>query len=66
MTTHVSAVEEMISRIKSAPGLPADLKIIVGGYPFKVAENLWQRVGADGCAADAMDAVKLAVKLSGA
>ena len=64
MTIHVSAVAEMIRRIKSAPGIPSGLKIIVGGYPFKVAENLWQRVDADGCAADALDAVKLAVKLT--
>ncbi len=63
MTIHVSAVDEMILRIKSAPGIPSDLKIIVGGYPFKVAENLWQTVGADGCASDALEAVKLAVKL---
>lgn len=63
MTIHVSAVDEMIRCIRSAPGIQADLKIIVGGYPFKVAENLWQRVGADGCAGDALDAVNLAVKL---
>jgi methanogenic corrinoid protein MtbC1 len=63
MTIHVSAVEEMIQRIRSTPGIQTDLKIIVGGYPFKVAENLWNRVGADGCAGNALDAVNLAVEL---
>ncbi|MEI7498893.1 MAG: cobalamin-dependent protein [Bacteroidota bacterium] len=63
MTFHVSAVEEMISRIRSATGIPSDLKIMVGGYPFKVAEGLWKRVGADGYALDALEAVDLADKL---
>lgn len=63
MTFHISAVEEMIRKIRSAPEVSADLKILVGGYPFKVAENLWKSVGADGFAASATDAVELADKL---
>jgi methanogenic corrinoid protein MtbC1 len=60
MTFYVSAVEELINRIRSAPGISPDLKIIVGGYPFKIADDLWKNVGADGCAKDAVTAVELA------
>ena len=63
MTFHVSAVEEMIRKIRLAPEVSADLKILVGGYPFKVAEGLWQSVGANGCASGAAEAVELADKL---
>ena len=63
MTFHVSAVEEMIRNIRSAPGIPSELKILVGGYPFKVADRLWEHVGADGFALDALEAVSLAEKL---
>lgn len=63
MTFHVSAVEEMISRIRSSPFVSPELKILAGGYPFKVAEGLWKTVGADGYAISAMEAVNLADKL---
>lgn len=66
MTFHVSAVEEMIRKIRSAPDVSPDLKILVGGYPFKVAEGLWARVGADGYAPNATDAIELANKLTAA
>jgi len=63
MTFHVSQVEEMIQLIRSAPGVSPDLKILVGGYPFKVADGLWKQVGADGFARNATDAIELAEKL---
>ena len=66
MTFHVSAVEELIRLIRTAPGIPSDLKILVGGYPFKVAEGLWKNVGADGYAQNATDAIELAEKLTAA
>ena len=66
MTFHVSAVEEMIRKIRSSPDVSPDLKILVGGYPFKVAEGLWERVGADGYAQNATDAIELANKLTAA
>jgi methanogenic corrinoid protein MtbC1 len=62
MTFHVSAVEEMISRIRLSPDISPDLKIMAGGYPFKVAEGLWKTVGADGYAINATEAVELADK----
>jgi methanogenic corrinoid protein MtbC1 len=63
MTFHISAVEEMIGRIRLSPDVSPELKIMVGGYPFKVAGDLWKKVGANGCAINAMDAVILADKL---
>jgi len=63
MTTHVSAVAEMIRFIRSVPAVPSDLKIMVGGYPFIIADGLWKKVGADIYAPDAMEAVLLANKL---
>lgn len=63
MTFHISAVEEMISQIRSSKSISPDLKILVGGYPFMVADGLWEKIGADGCAINALDAVALADKL---
>lgn len=64
MTFHVSAVEEMIRKIRSAPDVSPNLIILVGGYPFKVAEGLWVSVGADGYAPNATEAIELANKLT--
>jgi methanogenic corrinoid protein MtbC1 len=66
MSFHVSAVEKMIKLIRADPGVPADLIILVGGYPFKVADGLWAIVGADGYAPNATEAVELADKLTAA
>jgi MerR family transcriptional regulator, light-induced transcriptional regulator len=63
MTFHVSVVEEMIRKIRAAHEVSSDLKILVGGYPFIVAEGLWKKVGANGYAPNAMEAVELADKL---
>jgi methanogenic corrinoid protein MtbC1 len=66
MTFNVSAVEEMIRKIRSAPDVSPKLIILVGGYPFKVAEGLWVSVGADGYAPNATEAIELANKLTAA
>ncbi len=41
MTYHVSEVEEMIRKIRSSEALPPQMKILVGGYPFRLSDNLW-------------------------
>ena len=66
MTFHVSAVEEMIRKIRLSPDVSPDLIILVGGYPFKVAEGLWASIGADGYAPSASEAIDLANKLTAA
>ncbi len=62
ITFHMSAVTELIARVR-ASDRRKDIKILVGGYPFNIAPELWKKVGADGCAHDAQDAVGVANRL---
>jgi len=59
MTFHLGAVEEIIGAVRAAFGAGSP-KILVGGYVFKTGGTLWQKVGADGYAADALGAVRAA------
>jgi MerR family transcriptional regulator, light-induced transcriptional regulator len=43
----------------------AQVKIIVGGYPFRILPDLWMRIGADAMAERVEDAVPAAVRLLG-
>jgi methanogenic corrinoid protein MtbC1 len=62
MTFHVPAVERVIADIRHAQGVrPA--KIMVGGYPFNIAPELWRRIGADAWAPDAAQAIAVADRL---
>jgi len=40
-----------------------DVKLIVGGAPFRFDEQLWKEVGADGYGKDSADAIQLVTKL---
>jgi len=40
------------------------VKILVGGYPFKVEPELWKTIGADGSANGAREAIELANRLT--
>jgi len=62
LTPHLGKVEGLIAAVRSDAGCPA-VKIMVGGYPFAVAPDLWRRLGADGCAPDAVTAVAAAERL---
>jgi methanogenic corrinoid protein MtbC1 len=62
MTFHVRNVAALIARVRKAHP-PGDVTILVGGYPFNVAPDLWQELGADGHARDAEEAVGLANQL---
>ena len=46
-------VKELVARLKEE-GL--DVKVIVGGAPFRFDHNLWKEVGADAMGQDAMEA----------
>ncbi|MCX7876712.1 MAG: cobalamin-dependent protein [Melioribacteraceae bacterium] len=59
MTFNLSSTSFIIEKIKSDNSLN-NLKIIVGGYPFLISENLWKKVGADGFAPNAENALQLA------
>src|ERR1051325_2055870 len=59
MTFNVPAVERFIADIRRAEEVrPA--KIMVGGYPFNIAAELWRRIGADAWAPDAAQAIAAA------
>jgi methylmalonyl-CoA mutase cobalamin-binding domain/chain len=62
MTFHVRAVESLIEQVR-ASDVGARVKILVGGYPFQIAPELWQRLGADGYGRDAQEAVAVAHRL---
>lgn len=60
---HLPALEALIAAVRNAPGC-RDLKILVGGYPFNLDPDLWRKVGADGSARTAQDAIALADELT--
>jgi methanogenic corrinoid protein MtbC1 len=59
LTVHVGQVREMIERVRAAHHEESPV-ILVGGYPFLLSTDLWQRVGADGFAPNAEQAVQVA------
>ena len=60
MAFHLCGVTELIRETRAA-GLT--MPILVGGYPFNRVADLWRTVGADGSAAGATDAVRVAREL---
>lgn len=58
LTSHLARVDHIIRQLRTEPAL-MNIKILVGGYPFNVQNDLWERLGADGCAQDARTAVEL-------
>jgi methanogenic corrinoid protein MtbC1 len=62
ITYHVSEVERLIQAVRADPAC-RDVLVLVGGYPFNLAPDLWRRIGADGWAPDAQTAVERAREL---
>jgi len=62
MTFHIPALEKLIRLIRSSEAA-AKCRIIVGGYPFIIAPDLWRQVGADAFGRDAEDAIRAANRL---
>lgn len=62
ITFHMDEVIQLIEMIRADMRCKS-VKIMVGGYPFIVDDQLWKTVGADGYAKNARDAVKVADKL---
>ncbi len=56
---HVEAVRDLISAVRRDPAV-SRVTILAGGYPFNQDPELWRKVGADGSAADAQQAIALA------
>lgn len=62
MTFHLKPMRDYIEAIRKNEEFNR-IKIIVGGYPFRVDPNLWKQIGADGYATDARGAVETANRL---
>jgi methanogenic corrinoid protein MtbC1 len=63
MTYHIGNVQQLIESIHQT--FPQDApQLMVGGYPFIIDQDLWHRIGADGFAPDARQAVAVASKLA--
>ena len=63
MTFHVGRVAEVVDAVRADEQL-AGMKILVGGHPFKTVPTLWNKVGADAFALDAVQAVERADELA--
>jgi methanogenic corrinoid protein MtbC1 len=63
MTYHIPNVRDLIIRVRARGDL-AGVRVLVGGHPFNIDPNLWQRVGADGYAINATSAVAEARRLT--
>ncbi len=62
MTYNINAVSELIRQVKNDSKFKKT-KILVGGYPFLLADKMWQNVGADGFAVNVPEAINLANQL---
>src|SRR6056297_229520 len=58
MTFHIKKAKTLIKKIREEEDLD-NLKILVGGYPFKIADGLWEKIGADGFGRDADEAITI-------
>ena len=52
---HVKALKDKLHN--------SDVKIVVGGAPFRFDSQLWKEVGADACGANVLEAVQIVSKL---
>jgi len=59
ITPHIGAVAQLVTAVRATPDC-GDIKILVGGYPFLIAPELWKELHADGTCLDARGAVELA------
>jgi len=59
---HVDAVRDLISAVRADPAC-SRVRILAGGYPFNQDPDLWRKVGADGSASDAQQAILLAEQI---
>jgi methanogenic corrinoid protein MtbC1 len=62
MPFHQSLLQETIAKVRASDA-DGRVKIIVGGHALNSSKNLWRNVGADGYAANAEEAVRLAKQL---
>jgi MerR family transcriptional regulator, light-induced transcriptional regulator len=63
MAWHLPRVDYLVRSLRGDPET-RHVKIIVGGYPFNLVPDLWQKIGADACAGNAEGAVAAANRLT--
>ncbi len=63
MHDRVAQAQSLIERVRASTA--ASVPILVGGYTFRTVFDLWRKVGADGSAADAAEALKVGARLAG-
>ena len=59
MASHLAMAKRLITLVRSS-NVCRGVMILVGGYPFNIATDLWKNIGADGCGRDAAEAVAVA------
>ena len=64
MTIHLPTTQAIIDRVRNK-SFSTKTKVIVGGYTFNIEPKLWQKIGADGYAADFAVAVSEGRRLVG-
>jgi methanogenic corrinoid protein MtbC1 len=62
MTFHLPEAQKIIQMLKSS-NLTSGIKVLVGGRPFNIDQELWKKIGADGFAENAERAIEVANKL---
>lgn len=62
ISAHLKDLSSLVSLIREDPEI-ASIPILVGGYPFNLDKDLWEKMGADGYAKDAEEAVRLSEDL---
>jgi methanogenic corrinoid protein MtbC1 len=65
ITFNIQAASDLIGQVRASEA-GKGIRILVGGRPYNVAEELWRQTGADGFGRDAQAAVDLAAQLMGA
>ena len=62
ITFNLDAMTDLIAEVRGSQ-VSEGVGLLVGGRPFNISPGLWERVGADGYAADAQAAVSAAEQL---
>lgn len=62
LTSHLNRMIALITAVRQESRCES-VRILVGGYPFTLAPHLWEKIGADGTATDAVRAVETAERL---
>ncbi|SHG21196.1 Methanogenic corrinoid protein MtbC1 [Fodinibius roseus] len=59
---HIGQAQDLIQKLKRDKEAE-DIKVLVGGYPFRFIPDLWKKLGADASASTAKEAIEIANKL---